>query len=404
MQTKVAIPLLSAFLPVQAAVSSEDSESFISKGLGLINGTVRAYYVTRQFDTKPDQHTFSPGGSLRLETPPLHGVQVGLGYYWQHDFGISSDKPERQVVPIFTGKDVDILGEAYLKFSAFDTVITAGRQKLTTPFANPADAFPVPTLFEGISLTHRVGNFSFGGYYLSKIKDRPSNEFENVGKFSTRRLGVTPEKTDGTIIGNIGYTNGGLGLEGWFYRFSDLFDMGLVQAKYITPEIHGFKFSFGAQGVLQQDQGQSLFGPMDSLGYGFTVGAATRRVDLIFSYNGVADRPGAFRNGAILAPYSYSNTTLFTNNLVSSPENADSGSVYKVGLNYRVAPNFSFLLSHAVFNFNNKPHIAETDIDWKYGLDRFIKNLSLRNRIGIITSEAKGSDMVDLRVQLEYTF
>lgn len=276
---------------------------------------------------------------------------------------------------------------------------------VNTPFANPADAFLIPTLFEGISFNNQtIPYLSLSAHYLTKIKDRPSNEFLNVGEFSANRLGIPTEKTKGTIIGNATYTIGTLSLEGWFYQFADLFNMGLVQANYDFPEIHGLRIYLGAQGVLQKDEGRRLLGVVDTLAYGLKIGAVKGPAELILSYNSVSDRPDAFRNGAILAPYSFSNTTLFTNNIVSSLENSDSGDVYKALLSYRVAPNLTFLVSHAVFKFNNKADVSETDIDWRYGLDRIAKGLSFRNRIGIITSDTKGSDMLDIRVQFEYLF
>ena len=139
---------------------------------------------------------FSLGGALRAETGKIGVFKVGLGYYTAQDLGTNSSDPAK--VNKRLGSDIEVLGEAYISASAADTVLTIGRQRLSTPFANSGDAFVIPFSFEGGSIKNKgISNLTIELNHINTIKNRNSDEFIDVGKWSTGRYGVDVASTSG---------------------------------------------------------------------------------------------------------------------------------------------------------------------------------------------------------------
>ena len=106
---------------------------------GKVNGNIRAHYNERHYASRPDATAFALGGGLRAETGSLYGFNLGVGFYTAQDLGLNDDDPIK--VDSRMGSDVEVLGEAYVNYSAWDSTFTLGRQKINTPFANPIDVF-----------------------------------------------------------------------------------------------------------------------------------------------------------------------------------------------------------------------------------------------------------------------
>ncbi len=370
---------------------------------GKVNGNIRAYYNTREYDYRTDEGAFSLGGALRAETGSISGIKFGVGYYTAQDLGTNDDDPAK--VNTRLGSDLEVLGEAYVNLSGFNTAVTLGRQKINAPLANPGDAFIIPFTFEAFSVVNTsIPKLTLQLDHINEIKNRNSEEFVDVGEWSTLRYGIASQETSGTT--NLGaiYNANPLKLELWLTRFDDLFDSIYLQGNYNFSGTETIKPFLGAQFVQQEDSGDSLLSTVDSTLYGVQAGASMGKASLTLGYNTVAEEEGTFRNGAFLAPYSFSTSPIFTNNMLETFENVDSGDASKITFNYNFSPALAFKLSYATFDFNLAPDRDATDVDITYSFDEYWEGLSLRWRVEVVTSDTETVEQTNHRLQLQFVF
>ena len=383
-----------------AAASSGAIESAIENG--KVDGTIRAYYNTRDYETRPDTAAFALGGALRAETGNLGAFKFGLGYYTAQDLGTNSSDPAE--VNGSLGSEVEVLGEAYVSASAFDTMATVGRQKLSTPFANDGDAFIIPFTFEGGSLKNNsIDNLTIELDYINTIKNRNSDEFVDVGKWSTNRYGVGQVSTSGTTILGAVYAVDGIKLQGWFYDFDDLFTSFYFQGNYNFAASGDIKPFVAAQFSSQSETGDELLGEVDSTLWGVQGGAGFGKSKLTLAYTTVAEEDGTFKNGAFLAPYSFSTSPIFTNNMLATVENVDAGDAIKLTYNYSFT-KVALKLSYAVFDFKTEADREAIDVDVTYNMDEMVKGLTARWRVEFLTSDVDSVEQINNRFQLQLKF
>jgi len=371
---------------------------------GTVNGNIRAYYFTRDFETRTNEHAFSLGGALRAETGEWGIVKFGLGYYTAQDLGTNNSNPAK--VNRRLGEDLEVLGEAYIKASLADTTLTLGRQKINTPFANPGDAFMIPFTFDGVSIKNKsISNLTLEMDYVNEIKNRNSDEFVDVGRFATNRFGVPVTGTSGTLmIGGV-YKINSLKFAAWLYNHDELFNTLYLQTDYSFAASGDLKPFIGVQFARQGDTGNELLGEVDSTLYGIRGGASFGKAKLTLAYNSVSEEKDSFRNGAFLAPYNFSTSPLFTNNQLSTVENVDSGDAIKLTFNYNFpTPKLAFKLSYAVFDFDSAVDREATDVDVTYTMDDIVKGLSARWRLEVVTADSARVEQINHRFQLQLKF
>jgi hypothetical protein len=370
---------------------------------GSVSGNIRGYYNTWDYGSKTDQTAFSLGGLLKAETGPIGWVKLGVGYYTAQDLDTNNSDPAK--VDGRLGSDLEVLGEAYIAMSGADSVLTIGRQKISTPFANPGDAFIIPVTFQGTSFTNKsITDLTLTASYLTAIKNRNSEEFVGVGEFSTARYGVGSQNTDGTLILGSTYKSAGLAVQAWYYQFSDLFDTTYFQANYAFAGTDTFKPFVAAQLASQSNSGDKLLGEVDSTLWGLQGGVSMGKAKVTLGYNSIAEETSAFKNGAFLAPYNFSTSPLFTNNQLSTVENGTAGDAAKLTFNYSFS-DVKLKLSYATFDF--KSSVAdrdEVDADVTYSLGQYAPGLSVRLRIALVTSDTKSAETTNNRFQLQYAF
>lgn len=369
---------------------------------GNVSGNIRAHYNERHYSTRPDATAFALGGALRAETGPIGWSRIGIGFYTAQDVGTNRDDPTR--IDSRMGSDVEVLGEAYVSASAWDSVITVGRQRITTPFANPIDVFIVPFTFEGVSVKNTTfSNLTLEFNLLNTIKSAGSDEFVDVGVWSTRRFGINETKTSGTWMLGGTYKQDNWQGHAWLYRFSDLFTSQYLQGDFAFSPFGNFTPFVSAQIIRQRETGDALLGRVDSSLYGLQGGVSTDRAKFILGYTNIKERPDTFNNGAFLAPYNFSTSPFYTNSMLTNMENNDAGTGIKLTLLYSF-PSVEIKLSHAGLNFVNTSDLGATDFDVTYKMDRFIEGLSLRYRVEIVTSDSDAAEQSDHRLQLQYLF
>ncbi len=371
---------------------------------GKVDGNIRAYYNTRDYDHRLDEAGFSLGGALRAESGKLGVFVLGAGFYTAQDLDTDSSNPAR--VNNRLGSDLEVLGEAYLKVDAGKTVATLGRQKITTPFANPGDAFIIPFTFQGYSLTgSALTNLNFHLSYLNEIKNRNSEEFVDVGLWSSNRYGLaSPGNTSGTINLGAMYAAGPVKTELWLSRFTDFFDMAYWFGQYQFSELGTIKPFIAGQWVEQKESGDAWLGKVDSTLYGVQLGATLNKFKLTMSYNDVTEQQDAFLSGAVLAPYSFSTSPLFTNNMLETLENLDAGNAARVAVGYAPTESISLLVSHARFNFSTASDRNATDLDITYAFAGSLQGFSLRWRMEKVEGDVVSVEQINHRFQTQFVF
>lgn len=371
---------------------------------GSLNGNIRAYYNTREYEDRTDESAFSLGGALRAETGKVGPIKIGVGYYTAQDLGTNDDDPNK--VNSRLGSDLEVLGEAYLEFDAGHTVATLGRQKVNTPFANAGDAFMIPFTFHGYSVTNKsLKNLSFEANYLSKIKNRNSETFVDVNSWTANRYRASAPSGTGSMA-NLGavYGAGPVNLEAWFTRLSGFFDTLYINGSYSASISSSVKPFVGLQYATQRKSGDEMLGRVDSSLYGVKFGTAMGSSKVTLAYNNVATEESAFRNGAFLAPFSFSTSPLYTNNMLETMENVDAGEALKITFNHRLSSKVNVKLSYATFDFDQAPDREAADLDVVYALDQYLEGLSFRWRVELVTSDVDSVEQINHRFQTQFAF
>ncbi len=145
-----------------AATKTTNTNSF---GEALKNGTysahMRLFYMDRSFDEdktgKPDAKALTFGGIMKYESGDFHGFKFGLAYYGSHSVGGIFDRNEGIGTSLLqpNGDDIAFLGEAYLQYDLENTMLKAGRQRLSTPLMQDHDLRLLPSVYEAAIIRNK---------------------------------------------------------------------------------------------------------------------------------------------------------------------------------------------------------------------------------------------------------
>jgi|TARA_B110000091_G_scaffold58786_1_gene64472 hypothetical protein len=400
MRSKIKINAVMAALLLTSAAGADSLADTI--GASKIDGNFRSYFNTRDYDVKTDESALSVGGALRVNTGSINGFNLGLGFYAAQDLGTNSSDAAK--VNKRLGSELEVLGEAYVNYTAGDTSVTVGRQKLNTPFANSGDAFIIPFSFEGTSIVYKgISNVILEVDYINSIKNRNSSTFTDVGAWTANRFSAESSDSDSTIILGGTYTKDALKVQAWYYDFDNMFNSTYLQANYALSAVGSTKPFVAVQYGTQGESGDEILGEIKSSLLGIRAGIWFAQSKLTLAYNTVSEESGAFKSGAFLAPYSYSTSPLFTNNMLQTFENVDSGDAVKVTFNHSFA-KVKLKASYAEFDFDTSTDREAIDFDLTYDMSGYSKGLTLRYRIEVVTSGVKSVEQINQRFQMQYRF
>ena len=400
MRSKIKINAVMAALLLTSAAGADSLADAI--GASKIDGNFRSYFNTRDYDVKTDESALSVGGALRVNTGSINGFNLGLGFYAAQDLGTNSSDAAK--VNKRLGSELEVLGEAYVNYTAGDTSVTVGRQKLNTPFANSGDAFIIPFSFEGTSIVYKgISNVILEVDYINSIKNRNSSTFTDVGAWTANRFSAESSDSDSTIILGGTYTKDALKVQAWYYDFDNMFNSTYLQANYALSAVGSTKPFVAVQYGTQGESGDEILGEIKSSLLGIRAGIWFAQSKLTLAYNTVSEESGAFKSGAFLAPYSYSTSPLFTNNMLQTFENVDSGDAVKVTFNHSFA-KVKLKASYAEFDFDTSTDREAIDFDLTYDMSGYSKGLTLRYRIEVVTSGVKSVEQINQRFQMQYRF
>ncbi len=196
-------------------------------------GNIRLGYQSHE--TQNDRgDEIAVGITLHFETASYYGVQAGATLFTTQGNG----KEGFEGVPFFdeNNDNYSSLGEAYLKGTFSNTILTIGRQTFDTPFADSDDIGMVPNTFEAFTLVNK--DIKDTTLFFSQVQkwsgvdsDAPSRFTKVNGDEGMQILGVTYEGLNKTT------------LSGWFYNLEDEVKISYLEANY---ENETDRFTYGA--------------------------------------------------------------------------------------------------------------------------------------------------------------
>ena len=133
-----------------------------------------------------------------------------------------------------------------------------GRKEYDTPYINRNDVRMTPNTFEGVTVYGRAGGkdgapeWRYGGGYISKIKERNSDEFV----WMSRDAGASVDR--GVYLGGVNYKHAGYSIGAINYYSHDVINIFYTEAKYAVPMHGGTKLDLAAQFTDQRSTGDNL--------------------------------------------------------------------------------------------------------------------------------------------------
>lgn len=370
---------------------------------GKYQAQIRVYNNTLAIQQGRDRYGTAFGGRLAYETNREHlgGFSLGMAYYTANDLGTNKEAAAR--APFTPTVDVDIMGEAFARWSDEGNIMTAGRQIVDTPFANPSDAFVVPVLFGGFSLINKslLAGLTMNLHHLDNVKTREATSFQDIGYFTLSRIGATTKsETAGMSIAGLTWEQGKFKIQGWYYLLHDIFEMQFAQVDYDLAWGGDYTPFISAQWGREGSTGDELGGIPQSSVYGVKAGVKTHGANLSIAMNQVED-------STFYTPFTYFTDSLYTNSMITGFGNVAQGTGYKAMLMYDINPQWWTRLSYSIFEFNADRDTSELGGDIRYKFAGDLENLSVWFRTSYRNGDnppAGLADMIEYRTQIQYTF
>lgn len=257
-----------------AAVAPEQQSPFIRDTVFFAQ--LRTYYLFREKYDDSNSEAWALGGSVGFKSGYLADrfAVSAVGYTSQPLYAPDDRDGTLLLAPGQEGYTV--LGQAYGEFKFAERVFAAvGRKEYNTPYINKNDFRMTPNTFEGITLYGTAGGkdgapeWRFGGGFISKIKERNSDEFV----WMSRDAGAGVDR--GVYAAGANYKVGNFSLGAAEYYSDDIINIFYTEAKYAFDIAEGYKLRLAAQYSDQRSTGDDLLE-----GYAYETYQAGAKVDL----------------------------------------------------------------------------------------------------------------------------
>lgn len=222
-----------------------------------VSAQARTYYLYRDKYDNSTSEAWAIGGSLSY----ISGYAAnlfrigGVAYTSQPLYAPDDSDGTLLLKPGQEGYTV--LGQIYGEFKFTDQFYgAAGRKEYNTPYINKNDVRMTPNTFEGVAVYGSAGGkgapqWKYGGGYITKIKERNSDEF----KWMSVDAGATVER--GVYAAGVNYANKDLTVGAWEYYSDDIISIFYTEAIYKT-KMTDRNLKLSAQYTDQQSTGDNL--------------------------------------------------------------------------------------------------------------------------------------------------
>ncbi len=231
-----------------------------------VSAQLRTFYFNRDKYDNTHSEAWALGGWIAYKSGYLADLfRIGaVAYTSQRLYGPDDRDGTLLLQP--GQKGYTVLGQIYGEIKFTDQVFGAfGRKEYDTPYINRNDVRMTPNTFEGISVYGTAGGtagapeWRFGGGYISKIKERNSDEFV----WMSRDAGASVDR--GVYVAGFNFKQKDFSIGAIDYYSDDIINIGYTEAKYRLPLGEGYRLSLAAQFSDQRSTGDDLL-----KGFGFS--------------------------------------------------------------------------------------------------------------------------------------
>jgi hypothetical protein len=221
-----------------------------------ISAQARTFYLYRDKYDDSISEAWAIGGSLAYQSGYVADrLRVGAVAYTSQPLYAPDDRDGTLLLK--PGQEgYTVLGQIYGEVRFSDQLFGAfGRKEYNTPYINKNDARMTPNTFEGVTLYGKSGGkdgapeWRYGGGYISKIKERNSDEFVSMSVDA----GASVER--GVYVAGANYKQKDFSLGAINYYSDDIINIFYTEGKYfLTPR----KLTLSGQYSDQQSTGDNL--------------------------------------------------------------------------------------------------------------------------------------------------
>lgn len=376
---------------------------------GTVSGSIRSLYYTTHnayFSKGFNQDTVSYGGSLKYETAPLAGFQLGVSGIFLR--GINHPDEAHTISDI--GKNQTAVGEAYLSWAWDDIKIVAGDQRLNIPFLGDYDWRITPILYRAVDANYgdsenfihatKVWRYKpWGDDNFLKTSaytdiDTPTNGMWSVG--AGRAVQLDDKKLTGQV---------------WYEEYDDYSKLVYGESHLswqqtaMTPDV-------GVQFIRGTSDGKALAGEVNSTSYGAQVGLTlTPSLGWKLGYNHIAASANSWNNGGLVVPYAHNSSSgpYFAQPFFTSTQDLGSGNAWATELNFTATENLSMGTRYSFMDLKpstSSPSINQSEylVYATWAFSGALKGLSISDFVGVQTSPLYNADFWQNRLTLQYDF
>lgn len=354
---------------------------------GKVNGTLQAYYFSREKENGTDNDILTLGLDISYETANYNGFTAKTTFQSASSPWVDQDGKDARKSNMW-GSGAQ-LSEAYLSYTIANTSAQIGRMYFWSPVLGGSGSRVNKEAFQGLTLSNSdIPDTKLTFAYMNKFQSRTDGE-GNIGKFTkTFKIAAAPwafELDDGAYtvsLKNRSIEN--LTLSASYVDAIDAFETTYLEANYkfsnysISTQYYDSQQDGQESGELFGIQGTALFGPLS-----FTAAYTTTGDD--------ADVIPGLGNGADLA-YTWSEA-----------------------LAYQYAADLDSTKVLAKYKINNAMYVSaayleEDGADYKKGFTNFVAGYKFSGSLKGLDLKAayeigsKDNEDDELRVRLNYKF
>jgi imipenem/basic amino acid-specific outer membrane pore len=404
-------------LLISASSSAQNLEEIFTEG--KVSGNLRAFWYDGDRELRIDRTALTVGGILSYKTAPYVGFSGSVSFFSSNGITSLTHMPESGQTHNLNldGSSINTLGEAYLQYSAEDTSIKYGRQRLDLPLANDYYNRMLPNSFEALSVVNRsIKNLTLKGAYITGWKYKGSDTFVSP----TYSLGID---RDITVLGAI-YSPA----PAWKVELYDTYVPDVMNAPYlqiIDNEIwkssEGTTLSGALQYLNERSIGERAAGEVDTYLLGLRGTLTKGEWSLSALYTLIGDQ-SLLGTGGRYEKMGWSAFITYTDLQIDGESENASAEAYGTVLTYRPASTFEISAKYmkidqsdsiqsnpASLTQNPRPDSDEYNIDATYQPQ---KEFRIRTRLATINYERgstslyknKAYDETNIRIIADYLF
>ncbi|MDD2829384.1 MAG: OprD family outer membrane porin [Sulfuricurvum sp.] len=397
--------------------SAQNLEDIFTEG--KVSGNLRVFWYDGDRELRIDRTALTVGGILSYKTAPYEGFSGGVSLFSSNGITSLTKMPESGQTHNLNldGSSINTLGEAYLQYSGYDTVVKYGRQRLDLPLSNDYYNRMLPNSFEALSCENRsIDHVTLKGAYITGWKYKGSDTFVSP----TYSLGIN---RDIAVLGAI-YSPAAA----WKIELYDTYVRDVMNAPYlqiidnaIWKSSEGTTFSGALQYLNEESVGDSAAGEVDTslLGLRGTLTKGEWSLSALYTRIGAQSLLGT---GGRYEKMGWGAFITYTDLQIDGESENAGAEAYGGTLTYRPSSTFEISAKYVHIDQNDarqsnpssltqnpRPDSDEVNIDATY---QPYKEFRLRTRLATIDYESgstslyknKAYDETNVRIIADYLF